>query len=246
VVTDAPVVREYPVVLKPDVGERGRDVAICRNEPNLRRYFEIHRGKTIVQRYVDGLEFGIFYYRYPSEPKGRIFSITSKHFPKVVGDGIRRVSELILADERASCIADVYLARVTERIPSPGEVVPLAELGSHCRGAVFLDGSSLETPELTAAVDAVANCHSGCYFGRFDVRSPSIADLQAGRFEVLELNGVSAEATHIYDPAVSVVEAYRVLFRQWRIAFEIGAANRAGGTKPMSLGELSRLVRARR
>ena len=34
-------------------------------------------------------EFGVFYYRYPSEPHGRIFSVTEKKFPAVVGDGRR-------------------------------------------------------------------------------------------------------------------------------------------------------------
>ena len=44
---------------------------------------------------------------------------------------------------------------------------------------------------------------------------------------MLELNGVTAESTDIYDPANSVVAAWRKLMRQWRLAFEIGAANRA-------------------
>ena len=56
------------------------------------------------------------------------------------------------------------------------------------------------------------------------------------------MNGVAAEATHIYDPAVSVLEAYRVMFRQWRIAFEIGAANRASGAQPMPVADLFKLI----
>jgi hypothetical protein len=95
---------------------------------------------------------------------------------------------------------------------------------------------------LTAAVDAMAQSHPGFYFGRFDVRSPSIEDLQGGSFEVLELNGVSAEATHIYDPSVSLRKAYRTLLVQWRIAFEIGAINRTTGSGPMPLKEFLCLV----
>ena len=95
---------------------------------------------------------------------------------------------------------------------------------------------------LTAAVDAMAQSHPGFYFGRFDVRSPSIEDLQGGSFEVLELNGVSAEATHIYDPSVSLRKAYRTLLVQWRIAFEIGAMNRTTGSGPMPLKEFLCLV----
>ncbi len=56
---------DYPVVLKPDVGERGTGVLIARNEGELRGYFDGAPQNTIIQRYVPGLEFGIFYYRYP-------------------------------------------------------------------------------------------------------------------------------------------------------------------------------------
>jgi hypothetical protein len=216
----------YPVVLKPDVGERGRDVAIVRNYAQARRYLESHPGDTIVQRYVEGLEFGIFYYRYPGEQAGQISSITRKLFPEVTGDGRSSMTELVLRDERAVCLANTYLARFGGEVPAAGQRVRLVELGSHCRGAIFLDGGHLATEALRAAIDTVAKSHPGFYFGRFDIRASSVEELQAGRFAVLELNGVSAEAAHIYDPAISLWEAYRVLFRQWRIAFEIGAANR--------------------
>jgi len=41
---------------------------------------------------------------------------------------------------------------------------------------------------------------------------------------------------------VSLLEAYSVLFRQWRIAFEIGAINRQAGAKPMRFREFLRLL----
>src|SRR5262249_28764742 len=68
--------------------------------------------------------------------------------------------------------------------------------------------------------------------------------LQRGEFQILELNGVTAEATHIYDPAVSLLEAYRVLFQQWRIAFDIGARNRDAGHQPRRLRDLVATVRS--
>ena len=219
----------YPVVLKPDVGERGTGVAIVRGDTEIRRYLEDATRDTIVQRYVGGLEFGVFYYRYPGHQWGRIFSITQKLFPEVTGDGHSTLTDLVLRDERAVCLANTYLEKSRDRIPEAGERVRLVELGSHCRGAIFLDGARLETEGLRARIEAVAQSHAGFFFGRFDIRTETVADLQAGRFHVLELNGVSAEPTHIYDPAVSVLEAYRVMFRQWRIAFEIGAINRVAG-----------------
>ena len=235
----------YPIVLKPDVGERGTGVAIARCEDEVRRYLENATQDTILQRYSGGLEFGVFYYRYPRQAQGYILSITRKLFPEVVGDGRATMTELVLRDNRAVCMAKAYLANSPDRIPEAGEHVRLVELGSHCRGAIFLDGGDLESEGLRHAIEAAAQSHPGFYLGRFDLRAASIAELQAGRFDILELNGVSAEPTHIYDPAVNIVEAYRVMFEQWRIAFEIGALNRKEGVTPMSLGALVRMVRSR-
>jgi hypothetical protein len=53
---------------------------------------------------------------------------------------------------------------------------------------------------------------------------------------------VTSEATNIYDPKNSLFEAYRVLFRQWRIAFEIGAENLKRGKTPTKTTDLLKLI----
>ena len=240
---------EFPIVLKPDVGERGAGVAVIRSEREMDTYLASAKGDIIAQRYIPGLEFGVFYYRYPHQPHGTIFSITEKRFPEVVGDGRRSLRELVLADSRAVCIASTY-ARLSKRsmddVPLEGERVKLVEIGSHCRGAIFLDGIRFKTETLERAIDESAKQHPGFYFGRFDVKTPSIEAFERGEFTILELNGVGAEATHIYDPSVNLLEAYRVMRKQWRIAFEIGAENRKRGARPMALRELITLVRGTR
>jgi hypothetical protein len=238
----------FPVVLKPDCGQRGSGVAIVRSVDALRTLLTRSRVDTIVQEYVAGPEFGVFYYRYPDEARGHIFSITEKHMPNVIGDGIRTLEELILEDERAVCAARVYCERFRDRltdIPARGETVALAELGTHCRGAVFLNGSSLASPELCERFDEIARSFDGFYFGRFDVRATQGIDaFRSGRgIKILELNGVTSEATHIYHPGSSLIDAYRVLMRQWTIAFEIGAENRRRGASVSSLRTLIRLGR---
>jgi hypothetical protein len=241
-----PVATEFPVVLKPDVGERGSGVVIAYSPDELNANL---RPGMILQEYVPGVEFGVFYYRFPGEGRGRILSLTHKQFPIVVGDGVSTLEELILADSRAVAIAPVYLARHPDartRVPAIGEQVQLVNIGSHCRGAVFVDGSEYITEALTTRVDQIARHFSGFYFGRFDVRSQSIEHFKRGEFLVLELNGVSSEPTHIYDPRVSLLAAYRAMFMQWRLAFEIGAANRSVGHEPAGIGEISRMLRRRR
>ena len=91
--------------------------------------------------------------------------------------------------------------------------------------------------------DQISKGFEGFYFGRFDVRTPSVDEFKQGRnFKIIELNGVTSEATHIYDPKCSLLAAYKVLFEQWRLAFEIGGENRARGAKPSSITALVKLM----
>ncbi len=235
----------FPIVLKPDAGQRGSGVLVARSWAAIDSYLSRARYDVIAQAYAPGEEYGVFYVRKPSEEHGRIFAITEKRQPVVVGDGRRTLEDLILADPRAVAMAAVYLveqkARLREVLPA-GERVQLVELGTHCRGAYFGDGIRLNTPELAAAIDRVSRTFDGFFFGRYDVRSSSLADFRRGVFQIIELNGVTSEATSIYDPANSLLDAYRTLFCQWRLAFAIGGENRERGAAPASLPALVKLV----
>ena len=237
----------YPVVLKPDAGERGAGVAVIRSREQLSDYLRRSPNRdVIIQQHIPGLEFGVFYYRYPDQPTGQIFSITRKLFPSVVGDGCTTLENLILNDRRAVSMARTYFDSLQDRlleIPTPGESVQLIEIGTHCRGSIFLDGMEIKTDAMEKAIDKLARGYDGFYFGRFDIRTPSLEDFQRGdNFKIVELNGVTSEATSIYDPRHSLIEAYKTLFTQWRIAFAIGAQNRSLGFKPTSLRKLIALV----
>jgi membrane protein DedA with SNARE-associated domain len=241
---------DYPVVVKPDVGERGSGVVFARSRDELVAALAATAADSIVQEVAVGPEFGIFYVREPGASRGRIFSITEKVLPVVTGDGARTLEELILDDERAVCMARLHLARFADRldeVPALGAEIRLVDVGTHSRGAIFRNAAWARTPALEEAIDTISRRYEGFFFGRYDVRVPSHADLVAGRgLKIVELNGLTAEATHIYHPGSSLFAAYRVLFEQWRIAFAIGAANRARGHQPTPLRELVGLVRRRR
>lgn len=235
----------YPIVLKPDAGDRGQGVVIARNLDDVISTIAAEPKPLIAQEYVPGVEFGVFYFRHPFSLHGEILAITDKRMIQVTGDGRSTLETLILADDRAVCMARFFLKKFENRlneVPAAGAKVPLTELGTHCRGALFLDGEALLTPELHAAVERVSRGYDGFYFGRYDLRASSIEAFQAGKFKVIELNGLTSEATSIYDPRHSVFFGWRTLCRQWRIAVEIGAENRKRGHKPMSVAELYRLV----
>jgi membrane protein DedA with SNARE-associated domain len=242
---------DYPVVVKPDAGQRGSGVRMAPDRETLVEWARSAPHDLIVQERVDGEEFGVFYARRPSEERGRVLGVTVKVLPEVVGDGRRTVEELLLDDDRACAMHGAYLEELgprAEDVPAPGERVPLVRVGTHARGAVFLDGAALVTPALEASVERIARRFEGFHLGRFDVRAPSAQALSRGEgLRVLELNGLTSEPTEIYDPAVSLAVAYGKLLRQWTLAFEIGAENARGGAPTTTLLQvLQEWVRYRR
>jgi hypothetical protein len=240
----------YPLVLKPDAGQRGTGVAVVRKRSEVEEYFAKVRLPAIVQEYVGGREFGVFWYRFPAEEHGKVFAITEKLLPAVTGDGLHTLRELILRDERAVAIADVYFAQqasLLDAVPAAGERIPIVEIAAHSRGAVFLDATERATPALAAALDRIADVCSGFDFGRYDLRVAGYEELMAGGpFKILELNGVTSEATNIYDSGCGLLQAYRILMRQWRIAFAIGEQRRARGHAPVGVRALCRATIAYR
>jgi len=239
---------KLPVVLKPDEGQRGVGLKLARDWTEVAAYLETHPGDVLAQPYDPGPhEAGIFYYRIPGEPHGRIFSVTAKRFPAVVGDGRSTLEELIWRDGRLRMQAGVFARRHAARlddVPSAGERVSLAVSGNHCQGTMFLDGARLGTPALERAVDELARSLEGFYFGRFDVRFTDAERLMAGEgFRVVELNGVTSESTNVYDPSYGLLRAWRTLGRQWSLAYRIGALNRRRGHRPSSLAALVRAAR---
>lgn len=236
-----------PVVAKPDLGCRGAGVKLVRTHAELQSYISAFPAGAafLLQRLVphEG-EAGIFYCRRPGQSRGRIVSITLKYFPHVTGDGRRTLRELILADPRAGKLSHLYLHRHAARlddVPAAGESIRLAFAGSHSRGAIFRNGTHLVTPAMEERFDAIAQALPEFHFGRFDVRFEAFASVQRGAgFTILEINGAGAESTHIWDRRTRLLQAWRDLTRQYRWLFEIGAANRARGFRPMRLADFVR------
>jgi pimeloyl-ACP methyl ester carboxylesterase len=243
----------FPVVIKPDAGQRGFAVRVIKSDDQLEPYFEMMPNAAVVQPYHPGPhECGVLWARCPrptdNGQAGFIYSITRKDFPELIGDGLRTVEELIYAHPRYRRQVDVFLDRfpdLASRVLDPGETLRLGAAGNHCQGALFRDGSDLITPGLSAAIDRLArDFKGGLDFGRFDLRYASEDALAAGDFAVVELNGTSSESTNLYDPDKSIFWAYRVLMGQWKLLFELGARRRAQGARSMPLAELIASIRA--
>jgi membrane protein DedA with SNARE-associated domain len=236
---------QFPFVLKPNVGQRGAGFKVVHCFEEAEEYLFKVPGDIIVQRFVEGpKEVGIFYVRLPNDNRGEILAITEKHFPVVVGDGVRTLAELINADLRASMISNVYLRRFetsASRVIPAGERVKLVEAGNHCQGCIFGDGMHLYSEALRERIDQISQSLPEFYVGRYDIRYRDDELLRAGLgFEIIELNGAASEATSIYDESNTLIRAYKLLFRQWSLVFKAGARNRLRGFKAAGLLQLWR------
>jgi hypothetical protein len=181
--------------------------------------------------------------------RGRIISITRKQFPVLTGDGRRTLERLILSDRRAVCMAKVYLARFRERlswVPAPGERIPLVDIGNHCRGTIFLDGGELRTPgPREAALDRVARPYrrvlplaaSICARNR---RKPCA---QGRGFKIMEAQRRDLGMHPHLRSEAHAGYGWRTLCAQWRLAFEIGAAQAKRGARVLTVREFFQMLR---
>lgn len=252
-VRDTPELGGYPLICKPDRGERGRSVRIVRSDEELGAYLGAHPEPVLLQRFDPGpVEVGVLWIRDPATladparpgPHGRVYAVTRKVLPTLTGDGASSLRDLILAHPRHSAQAGVFLERMAARldeVPPDGRTVELGSAGNHAQGAEFADGSDLITPELEARVDAMARSFEGGFdIGRFDIRCPSEEHLRRGEdLRIIELNGVTSEPTNIYDPSWSIFRAQRVLLGYWSRLIELGMARqRHGSGEPIRWREL--------
>lgn len=224
----------FPLIAKPDYGERGWMVEKIEDMEELRAYINQLRVSLIIQEFINmPIELGIFYYRFPGNEKGRISSIAGKELLHVIGDGETTIRTLIIRNPRTK----IHLKEVEKRheglmnhVPARNEKVELISIGNHCRGATFINRNDLIDNQLEAMIDSFASKIPGFYYGRFDLRCSTIKNLRQGRsFKILELNGAKSEPAHIYHPGSSLLEAYRVLFFHWRTLFKIAMKNHQEG-----------------
>ena len=225
---------EYPFILKPDVGERGKDVELIANEKELRAYLIGKSVDLTIQEYIeDELEFGIMYYRLPDDDKGQITSIVQKGFLSVTGDGKQTIRELLSSEIRAKSrlkyFHDKFEIELQHILPN-GEKKDLEPIGNHCRGTTFYNANHLINEKLNMVFNKIALQIDGYYYGRFDIKVSSQDDLYAGKnIKILELNGVSSEVAHVYDPNYKLIQAYKDIGKHMHYIYQIAKQNHAKG-----------------
>lgn len=232
----------YPIIAKPDVGERGIQVNKINDDRQLTAYVNAASNDFLIQEFIDyPVELGVFYYRIPNEESGKVTSVVIKEFLHVIGDGKSTVARLIQKSSRGR----LHLKRLIEinsnwenKIPVAGEYMELEPIGNHCRGTKFVNGNELIDDRLNKVFDFISKQIPEFYFGRYDLKCKSIEELMTGKgIKIMELNGAGAEPSHIYDPGFSILNAYKILFHHWKIMYVISRENNRLGHRYMSIRE---------
>lgn len=225
---------EFPVIAKPDVGERGQGVRKIESIDALVAYHLQTKATYLIQEFVDfPIELGVFYYRYPNAANGTISSVVMKNFLTVTGDGSSTLQELIEAYPRARLVQN-YVFKAFENelntIPKTNQEILLEGIGNHCRGTTFLNANALINEQFISVFDAISKQIVSFYYGRYDLRCNSIEDLYEGKnIKIVELNGCGAEPAHIYQPGFSFWEGQKVLLQHHKIMFDISMQNHKKG-----------------
>lgn len=232
----------FPLIVKPDRGERGWLVSKINTEQELLKYATKLKVDYLIQAYVNyPVELSIFYHRMPGHDTGVVTSVTGKKMLSVTGDGVSTLRKLIVSYPRALLQLPVLEKEEVldlNLVPAKGEEVELVPIGNHSRGTMFIDRCDLIDENLTGVIDNMSKQIPGFYFGRYDLRCYSIEKLKRGEsISILELNGTGAEPAHIYQPGFSLLKAYGVLFFHFHKLYEVSKANNKQGVRYMNLKE---------
>lgn len=231
---------EFPVIAKPDVGERGYLIQKISTFEDLIVYLNRYPVRFIIQELLqEPLEFSVLFHRFPETPTqvGRfaVTSVCAKEFLKVRGDGVHSIRQLMGQTPRAAFQIARFESEksdLLEEVPAEGVWVLLEPIGNHARGAKFLNANRLIDAQLNSVFEPLCTQIPGVLYGRFDLKCESEEALRQGLFKIMELNGVLGEPAHIYDPSYGMWRAYRDLYRHWLIIFKLHRVQLKLGIRP--------------
>ncbi|MBL7826758.1 MAG: hypothetical protein JNJ57_09015 [Saprospiraceae bacterium] len=238
----------FPLIAKPDVGERGFLVKKLSSPEELFAHLDRWQAPFILQEFlIHPFEASVLFHRFPG-PEGR-FSITSvclKEFMSVRGDGRSNIRALMAADTRSAFQLKRFekeFPEVLEAVPAAGETILLEPIGNHARGTKFLNGNGIIDEQMLAAFEPLCSRIHGVQYARFDLKYESLEGLRRGEFKTMELNGVLGEPAHVYDPTHGMWRAYRDLWRHWRLLFELHRAQKKQGFHPTPMSEALKIIK---
>lgn len=220
----------YPLVVKPDIAAGGYLFRRISSGEQLKKYHSYIDVDYIIQKWVDyPLEISLFYYRMPDNPKGVISGLLLKEQPGVTGNGKSTLSELISSHEILRLNYDAICSRHRERMEKvlpAGESFILSHASNRSQGARLQNLDHEIDEQLCGIFDQISLHTKDFFYGRYDIKCSSIADLKKGKnFSILEYNGAGAGIQHVYGNHYSLFRACTMIVQHWEKLFRISAYN---------------------
>lgn len=213
---------QYPVILKPNIGLKGMMVEKIYSAKELQVFFENEEYKDrewLLQEFLaQEFEYAVLMYKYPKSGKYGISSFIEKVYPSVYGDGVRTYRKLIEEYKNPFLVKDFPLKKFAdqlEEVPAKGHKVVLDEIGNYSRGAKFYSLNHEIDTRMESLYFEQYKSISGLNFFRIDCKADSLADCKAGRYKILEVNGMKGEPLHIYDPKSTFYGNIKILIEHW-------------------------------
>lgn len=225
---------DFPIICKPNVGERGSNVEKIQNEEELILYHQTLGQDFIIQEFITyEIELGVLYYHYPKTGESAVSSVVAKEFLTVTGDGYATINQLLQHNYRARLQGNALVNRIKidpNTILENNQKLLIEPIGNHCRGTTFINANYLINATLIKVMDDIAKKMDGFYYGRFDLKVKSIEDLYKGNnIKIMEVNGTTSEPAHIYDPNYKLLDAYKTIFQHMKIIADISLQNHKKG-----------------
>lgn len=218
----------YPLIVKPDKGERGKGVEKINTSKDLRLHHKRFEQITfLIQEYIDyTIELGILFF-WDKNDKPIISSVTQKSFCSITGNGTDCFGTLVQQKERIQHRIKIIRKRFEKQwntIPSDGEKILLEPIGNHNKGTMFLDARHMLSTEMLHWTKSCAEKVPGFDYGRFDIKIKqwnAFSSTNKNDIKIMEVNGVNSEPCHIYDPSYTLIKTYKDIFYHMRIIYEL-------------------------
>ncbi|HMQ11062.1 MAG TPA: hypothetical protein PKC21_08145 [Oligoflexia bacterium] len=219
---------QLPCYVKPILGHRGLMVKRINTEEELKEYSDIAQFDFLIQELCSAQEeMGLYFLK--KEGQFSIFSITDKKFPYVIGDGKKSLKQLIMKDSYLKLFSPNYFKKHWNNwntVLKNNEKFFLTDTGNHNQGCIFKNGIRYNNENLRIILNAILNDVKGINIGRFDLKyNLNGNEIDEQSIKIIELNGGSAEPTHIYDKDTSLFEMFSSLFQQYDYMFQVGKKN---------------------
>lgn len=224
----------FPFAVKPDAGMMGFMFRKIANLKELKDYHLKMPANYIMQEYIDyPLEVSVFYYRMPGQDSGTITGFIKKEYLQVTGDGQSTLGMLIDNYSRAAFrLAELKSkhAHNLDSVIAAGQPYILSYALNLSRGGRLVSLEHEKDEALLKVFDELSNYTRHFYYGRYDIKCKSIESLKQGKdYSILEYNGCGAEPHHIYGNGNSLLQAYKIVLKHWKVLYTISTTNKRNG-----------------